>query len=140
MGINPVTETDAYIFVVENVSVKKHIPEMELLARLSDLLRGYSGRVAELVATVRDPSAIVYRPLESLLLPPPWYRGRAIVIGDAAHTTTPHMAARETRNLREIEALGIPVLNPVGSVTVPAPPIQLDGQHVGGVAAPEISQ
>lgn len=52
----------------------------------------------------------------------------------AIKETTPHMAAREIRNLREIEARGIPVLNPVGSITVPAPPIRLGGLEVGGVA------
>ena len=93
VGINPVTEADAYIFVVENVSVKRHMHGTELLARLPELLREYGGPVAELVSTVRDPSAIVYRPLESVLVPSPWYRGRAILIGDAAHATTPHMAA-----------------------------------------------
>ena len=25
-------------------------------------------------------------------MPPPWYRGRVLLIGDAAHTTTPHHA------------------------------------------------
>jgi len=28
-----------------------------------------------------------------MILPPPWYSGRIIVIGDAAHTTTPHLAS-----------------------------------------------
>jgi 2-polyprenyl-6-methoxyphenol hydroxylase-like FAD-dependent oxidoreductase len=93
VGINPVTDTEAYIFVVDNVADRRHVPDVELLARLPHLLRGYGGLIAELIATVRDASAIVYRPLESLIMPPPWYAGRAIVIGDAAHTTTPHMAA-----------------------------------------------
>jgi 2-polyprenyl-6-methoxyphenol hydroxylase-like FAD-dependent oxidoreductase len=35
----------------------------------------------------------VYRSVASNLLPTLWYRGRAILIGDAAHTATPHMAA-----------------------------------------------
>jgi len=93
VGINPVTESDAYIFVVENVSEKRHLPETELLARLPELLGGYGGLVAEAVAEVRDPAAIVYRPLESLIVPAPWHTERAILIGDAAHATTPHMAA-----------------------------------------------
>ena len=93
VGINPVTEEDAYIFVVENVGEKTHIPESKLLERLPDLLGGYRGLIAELIATVRDPAAIVYRPLDSILLPSPWYRGRAVLIGDAAHATTPHMSA-----------------------------------------------
>src|SRR6185295_2034696 len=33
-----------------------------------------------------------YRPMNAFLLPPPWHRGRVSVIGDAAHTTTPHLA------------------------------------------------
>ena len=34
-----------------------------------------------------------YRPLEWLLLPAPWHSGRAVLIGDAVHATTPHMAS-----------------------------------------------
>jgi 2-polyprenyl-6-methoxyphenol hydroxylase-like FAD-dependent oxidoreductase len=36
-------------------------------------------------------SRINYRPLEKLLLDPPWHRGRVVLIGDAAHATTPHV-------------------------------------------------
>ena len=36
---------------------------------------------------------IVYRPLELLLLPRPWSKGRIALIGDAAHATTPHLAS-----------------------------------------------
>jgi 2-polyprenyl-6-methoxyphenol hydroxylase-like FAD-dependent oxidoreductase len=88
-----VTDSEAYIFVVDNVVERQRISEAELLARLPHLLRGYGGIIAELLATVTDPTRIVYRPLESLIMPAPWYRGRAVLIGDAAHTTTPHMAA-----------------------------------------------
>jgi 2-polyprenyl-6-methoxyphenol hydroxylase-like FAD-dependent oxidoreductase len=35
----------------------------------------------------------VLRPVERLLLPRPWYRGRVVLIGDAAHATTPHLAS-----------------------------------------------
>jgi hypothetical protein len=44
----------------------------------------------------------------------------------AIKETTPHMAEREIRNLREIEFRGIPTLSPVGTVTVASPPILLD--------------
>jgi 2-polyprenyl-6-methoxyphenol hydroxylase-like FAD-dependent oxidoreductase len=52
----------------------------------------YTGRVADMRDQIVDNSAVVYRPLESAMLPAPWYKGRAIVIGDAAHATTPHLA------------------------------------------------
>jgi len=35
----------------------------------------------------------VYRPLEAVLLKDPWYRGRTLLIGDAAHATTPQLAS-----------------------------------------------
>jgi 2-polyprenyl-6-methoxyphenol hydroxylase-like FAD-dependent oxidoreductase len=42
---------------------------------------------------VVTPEQIICRPIFSFILPPPWHRGRIIVIGDAAHTATPHLAS-----------------------------------------------
>lgn len=44
----------------------------------------------------------------------------------AIKETSPHMAEREIRSLREIEFRGIPALSPAGAVLVHAPPIILD--------------
>lgn len=51
----------------------------------------------------------------------------------AIKETTPHMAAREVHNLHEIVRRGIPALLPVGSVTMPMPPIKLDESGPGGL-------
>ena len=56
-------------------------------------LAGCTGMLARLRDQVTDPSLVVYRPLESLLMPRPWYTGRIVLIGDAAHATTPHLAS-----------------------------------------------
>jgi Domain of unknown function (DUF4032) len=50
----------------------------------------------------------------------------------AIKETTPHMAEREVKNLREIENRGIPVLSAVGSITVTVPPLLLDEHGPGG--------
>ena len=50
----------------------------------------------ERLRTVTRPnpaSRIIYRPLEKVLVPSPWHRGRVLLIGDAAHATTPHLAS-----------------------------------------------
>ena len=44
-------------------------------------------------AQITAQSQIVFRPLEGLLVPQPWYRGRVVLIGDTVHATTPHMAS-----------------------------------------------
>ncbi len=51
----------------------------------------------------------------------------------AIKETTPRMAEREIRNLREIERRGVPSLSPVGSVTVPAPPVLIEASGPGSV-------
>jgi hypothetical protein len=51
----------------------------------------------------------------------------------AIKETTPHMAEREVHNLREIERRGIPTLQAIGSVVVPAPPIPLEAPQFGGM-------
>ncbi|MGZ3235628.1 MAG: FAD-dependent monooxygenase, partial [Croceibacterium sp.] len=33
----------------------------------------------------------VYRPLETVMLDGPWHKSRVVLLGDAAHATTPHL-------------------------------------------------
>ena len=40
---------------------------------------------------ITDPKKIVYRPLEVLFVPAPWYKNRVILIGDAVHATIPQL-------------------------------------------------
>ncbi|MEU6381758.1 FAD-dependent monooxygenase [Streptomyces sp. NPDC046909] len=42
---------------------------------------------------VRPDSDVVCRASQSLWIDEPWYRDRVVVIGDGAHTTTPHLAS-----------------------------------------------
>ena len=53
-----------------------------------------------------DSAAVVYKPMESVLLPQPWYRGRQLIIGDAAHATTPHLAQGAAMAIEDAVLLG----------------------------------
>ena len=93
-GVNPVSKTQMYLFVTEDRAVNERIPHEEFVPRLKALLAPFP---APLMQQVRDQldehSLVIYRPLEGLLVPQPWYRGRVVLIGDTVHATTPHLAS-----------------------------------------------
>jgi 2-polyprenyl-6-methoxyphenol hydroxylase-like FAD-dependent oxidoreductase len=93
-GVNPVSKTEMYLFVTEPRPLNERIDPAQFLPLLRGLLEPFS---APVLRQVRDQlgegSQIVFRPLEGLLLPPPWSRGRVVLIGDAVHATTPHLAS-----------------------------------------------
>ena len=93
-GFNPVSRTQMYVFVTEDRPTNSRLPDDELLQQLRRLLDEFSFPVIRTVAdNLGSDSLICYRPLESLLLPQPWWSRRVVLIGDAAHATTPHLAA-----------------------------------------------
>ena len=106
VGLVPMSPTLMYMFLV---SYEPDNPRFDK-ARLADLMRdrldGYTGLVAELREQIVDPEGVVYRPMEHLLLPSPWWKGRAIVIGDAAHATTPHLAQGAAMAIEDAVLLG----------------------------------
>lgn len=92
VGLVPMSPTLMYMFLVTREPENSRYPVQDLAWMMRDRLAAYGGKIAGLKAHITDPAAVVLRPLENLLLPAPWYRGRTIIIGDAAHATTPHLA------------------------------------------------
>jgi 2-polyprenyl-6-methoxyphenol hydroxylase-like FAD-dependent oxidoreductase len=92
-GFNPISETQMYIYTVQNVSVRPHWNDAELPGILRGLLAEFGGALGRARDDIRAPEQITCRPVFSMILQPPWHCGRILVIGDAAHTTTPHLAS-----------------------------------------------
>ena len=94
-GFVPLAPDLMYIFLTEKPKpgADTRIPDERLADAFRDRLQEFGGPVAEIRDRyLTDPSKIVYRPFEEILLPPPWYRGRVVLIGDAAHTMSAHVA------------------------------------------------
>jgi len=93
-GVNPVSEDEMYLFVTEDRPTNDFIDPSRFKGLLSDMIAPFTAPVMQTVkASLNENSRIVYRPLESLLLPRPWSRGGVVLIGDAVHATTPHLAS-----------------------------------------------
>jgi len=84
-----------YMFLLQRSPSNPWIAVEDQPRRLYEAMAGWGGIAPEVRETVltTNASTINYRPLEAVLLPNPWYRGRVVLIGDAAHATTPHLAS-----------------------------------------------
>ncbi|WAC59034.1 FAD-dependent oxidoreductase [Brevundimonas sp. SL130] len=93
-GFTFVSKDQVYLFVTEERPVNDHVAPNTFLERLRGLLEPFG---APTVKWFRDQlsgdSQIIFRPLEQMLAPRPWSKGRVVLIGDAVHATTPHLAA-----------------------------------------------
>ena len=95
VGFNPVSATHMYMFLLHAAAANPRIEPQRQPQTLYAAMEGFGGFVPQIRATVLTTNAhtINYRQLEVILVPAPWYRGHVVLIGDAAHATTPHLAS-----------------------------------------------
>lgn len=91
-GLIPLNEDTMYMLVVTNEPGNPRMPAERLPALLRERMAGFGGRIGELRDGIRDGDSILYVPIEEMILPPPWHLGRVLLIGDAAHASSPHIA------------------------------------------------
>ena len=106
LGYMPITARSASVMLLDSEPVESDCPA----ARLPEIFRARlgecTGRLAQLREQIVDPDKIVYRPIEVLFMPGPWYRGRVLLIGDASHALTAHMAQGAVQAVEDGVVLG----------------------------------
>ncbi len=96
-----------YVPAVIDMPEWKHLSHDEVFSLFTRLLESYTApAVVELRSRLTPDAQLIGRPFEWLLLPKPWYRGRALLIGDAAHATTAHMGMGGGMALEDAAVLG----------------------------------
>ena len=61
--------------------------------KLRTLLADFGGTAGWIRDNMTDEDWVNYRPLAASIMPEPWAEGRVVLLGDAAHATTPHLAS-----------------------------------------------
>lgn len=94
VGVNPVSAGEMYLFINEVKATNDYVEPASFVGRVKALLAPFPAPlVQQMREQIDEHASIIYRPLEGLLVPAPWYRGRVVLIGDAVHATTPHLGS-----------------------------------------------
>jgi 2-polyprenyl-6-methoxyphenol hydroxylase-like FAD-dependent oxidoreductase len=91
-GFVPLGENLMYLLTIETPmdDQREAIERDGAAAVYRARLDGFAGPVAEVRELIVDDDVVVVRPIENIIVPPPWHRGRVVLVGDAAHGATPH--------------------------------------------------
>lgn len=93
-GVNPVSKQQMYLFLTEHRPSNDHVDPSRFVDALRALLAPFPAPLVQRIREQIGPdSQIVFRPLEGMLMPRPWFQGRVVLIGDTVHATTPHLAS-----------------------------------------------
>jgi 2-polyprenyl-6-methoxyphenol hydroxylase-like FAD-dependent oxidoreductase len=90
-GAMPLSNDLMYLFHIRPEAADASFPQDDYANLFKHRLAQYGSYVADVSAALDDSSDIVFSPIELLLLPWPWHRGRVVIGGDAAHTFAPHL-------------------------------------------------
>jgi 2-polyprenyl-6-methoxyphenol hydroxylase-like FAD-dependent oxidoreductase len=90
-GLVPLTDDLMYMFLVCTEAANVRLPSDQFHMLMQERASAYGGLIERTRRQITDPAKVVYRPVEILMLEEPWFKGRVVLIGDAAHTTSPHL-------------------------------------------------
>lgn len=96
-GMNPISATESYLFVLDKREDAEFIEPAHWPHVLAELLTEFGGAIGEFREALLNGSLqnhrVVYRPLMGHIIRAPWHKGRIVLLGDAVHATTPHLAS-----------------------------------------------
>ncbi|MBN9526129.1 MAG: FAD-dependent monooxygenase [Alphaproteobacteria bacterium] len=104
-GMVPLTRAEMYLLLISNEPSPAHVDLPEQRRMLAGYLSHFGGPVAQAAAMIGPETPIVYTPVEEVILPAPWGRGRIWLIGDAAHASTPYLSQGATMAMEDAVVL-----------------------------------
>lgn len=90
-GIMPISEDRLYTFGTMVEPKERHYDPAAFPATMRAKFSEFKGPAAPFLDELDGDAQVHYTAIEEVALPLPWHRGRVLLIGDAAHASTPFM-------------------------------------------------
>jgi len=91
-GVVPLGKGLIYMFLLSREAPDFRLPKQGAAAIMRDRTKGAAPQIVELAKEITDDEGVVGRPLETVFLDGDWHKGRVVLLGDAVHACTPHLA------------------------------------------------
>ena len=91
-GYTPISDDLCYAFLLEEDLDRSFVGEGPNGALLKEHGQGYGGIWGQVRDSLADDAIVNYQWIEAICVEEPWFRGRSIIIGDAAHACPPLIA------------------------------------------------
>ena len=89
-GHIPLSKDWMYLLLVTPEPAHVRYDKAQFVEMLRERLEPFEGIIGEIRDALKDSDDIVYSPLSEVFLPAPWFHGRLLICGDAAHACCPH--------------------------------------------------
>jgi 2-polyprenyl-6-methoxyphenol hydroxylase-like FAD-dependent oxidoreductase len=91
-GYAPISADKCYAYILDTDGTLRDFGDQPAWELMYERSAGYGGSWGKIRETIGPESNVSHTRIEWLLVPDPWFRGRIIVIGDAAHACPPLIA------------------------------------------------
>jgi 2-polyprenyl-6-methoxyphenol hydroxylase-like FAD-dependent oxidoreductase len=91
-GYAPISADKCYAYILDTDGALRDFGDRPAWELMYERSAGYGGTWGKIRETIGPESNVSHTRIEWLLVPDPWFRGRIIVIGDAAHACPPLIA------------------------------------------------
>lgn len=100
-GFAPTSDTQMYAWLVDDYTDRRALSVAAQLDLVRGLAAGYHGPWDDIRSALGPDTPISYTRYSEILLPPPWHRGRTVLIGDAVHACPPTLAQGAAQALED---------------------------------------
>jgi 2-polyprenyl-6-methoxyphenol hydroxylase-like FAD-dependent oxidoreductase len=90
-GHIPLSQELMYLLLVHPEPHHARFDRSRHVDMLRERLAPFEGVIGDIREGLKDSDEVVYSPLSEVMLPAPWFKGRVLLCGDAAHACTPHI-------------------------------------------------
>lgn len=92
-GLVPISDSLMYLFLVSEEPGGDFLPVEGAAAAMRSRARMPAPQLQPHLAAITDDAGVVARPIETVFLEHhPWHVGRVVLLGDAVHASSPHLA------------------------------------------------